>query len=89
MSRTPKSSSRTSASAVLSSCKKGVFRETRTGSLVTPGDQVIPATRRSLEAPCAAVFEVEGGRIKSELYYDQVELLTQLGLMPAPAAAAS
>jgi hypothetical protein len=69
--------------------QEGVFGDTRTGSLVTPGDQVIPAPRRSLEAPCADFFEVEGGRIKSELYYGQVELLAQLGLMPAPAAAAS
>jgi hypothetical protein len=36
------------------------------------------------------VFEIEGDRITSErLYYDQVELLSQLGLMPAPAAATS
>jgi len=41
--------------------QEGVFGDTRTGSLVTPGDQVIPAPRRSLEAPCADFFEVEGG----------------------------
>jgi hypothetical protein len=33
------------------------------------------------------LYEIEGDHVKSErLYFDQVELLTQLGLMPAPAA---
>ena len=57
---------------------------------MAPNGQVIPATGRSLSVPYADVFEVEGDRITSDrLYFDQVELLTQLGLMPDPAAAAS
>lgn len=67
--------------------QEGVFSGTHTGGLMAPNGQVIPATGRSLSAPYADVFEVEGDRITSErLYFDQVELLTQLGLMPDPAA---
>jgi ketosteroid isomerase-like protein len=70
--------------------QEGIFSGTHTGNLVTPDGQVIPATGRSLRAPFADVFEIGGDRIKSErLYYDQVELLTQLGLLPAAAAATS
>jgi ketosteroid isomerase-like protein len=70
--------------------QEGIFSGTHTGNLVTPDGQVVPATGRSLRASYADVFEIEGDRIKSErLYYDQVEMLIQLGLMPAPAATAS
>jgi predicted ester cyclase len=70
--------------------QEGVFSGTHTGGLMTPSGEVIPATGRSLTATYADVFEIEGDRITSErLYFDQVGLLTQLGLMPNPAAAAS
>ena len=70
--------------------QQAVFSGTHTGGLMAPNGQVIPATGRSLSVPYADVFEVEGDRITSDrLYFDQVELLTQLGLMPDPAAAAS
>lgn len=68
--------------------QEGVFSGTHTGDLMTPNGQVIPATGRSLSASYADVFEVEGDHITAErLYFDQIELLTQLGLMPDPAAA--
>jgi hypothetical protein len=70
--------------------QEGVFSGTHTGSLMAPDGQVIPATGRSISAPYADIFEVEGDHVKSErLYFDQVGLLTQLGLMPEPAVAAS
>ena len=70
--------------------QEGVFSGTHTGGLMAPSGEVIPATGRSFSAPYTDVFEVEGDRITSDrLYFDQVELLTQLGLMPDPAAAAS
>jgi hypothetical protein len=70
--------------------QEGVFSGTHAGGLMAPSGEVIPATGRSLSAPYADIFEIEGDRITSErLYFDQVELLTQLGLMPDPAAAAS
>lgn len=70
--------------------QEGVFTGTHSGTLNTPDGQSIPATGRSLRAAYADVFETDGDRINSErLYFDQVELLTQLGLMPAPAEAAA
>ena len=70
--------------------QEGIFRGTHTGTLMTPDGQSIPATGRSVEAAYCDVFEIDGDRITSErLYFDQVTLLTQLGLMPAPAAAAA
>jgi steroid delta-isomerase-like uncharacterized protein len=70
--------------------QEGIFSGTHTGTLTSPDGQSIPATGRSLRAPYADVFEVQGDQVVSErLYFDQVELLTQLGLMPAPAASAS
>lgn len=68
--------------------QEGIFRGTHTGTLVTPDGQSIPATGRSLSAPYADVFEIQGDQVVAErLYFDQVELLIQLGLMPAPEAA--
>jgi steroid delta-isomerase-like uncharacterized protein len=70
--------------------QEGVFSGTHTGNLATPDGQVIPATGRSLRVPYAEVLETEGDQIAaSRLYFDQVELMTQLGLMPAPEAAAA
>jgi ketosteroid isomerase-like protein len=70
--------------------QEGVFSGTHTGSLMVPSGELIPATGRSLRAPYADMFEIEGDRVTSErLYFDQVELLTQLGLTPAAAGAAS
>jgi len=69
---------------------EAVFSGTHTGGLLSPNGQVIAATGRSLSAPFVEIFEVDGDRITSDrLYFDQLELLTQLGLMPDPAAAAS
>lgn len=67
--------------------EEGFFGGTHTGTLHSPDGQAIPATGRSLRAPYVDVFEVRGDEVVAErLYFDQVELLTQLGLMPAPAA---
>ena len=68
--------------------QEGIFSGTHTGNLTSPDGQVIPPTGRSIRAPYADILIVEGDRIASDrLYYDQVELLTQLGLMPAPETA--
>ena len=70
--------------------EEGTFHGTHTGNLLTPDGQTIPATGRSVSAPYVDVFEIEDDRVKSErLYFDRVELLTQLGLMPEPAQAAT
>lgn len=66
----------------------GRYTGTHTGTWRNPNGVEIPATGRSLDFPFIAVFRVEDGHITwIRLFYDQVEVLTQLGLMPAPAAA--
>ena len=46
------------------------------------------AKDRSLDFPFVGVFRVEGGKISSiRIYYDQVEVFIQLGLMPGAAQA--
>jgi ketosteroid isomerase-like protein len=64
------------------------FTGTHTDTLSGPeGD--ISATNRPVTGRASQLFRVEGGKIVEEhLYYDQVQLLTQLGLMPEPATTA-
>jgi predicted ester cyclase len=61
---------------------EGRFIGTHTGVLRTPtGD--LPATSRSVEFRWMSSYDVRGDELASEhLYFDQVELLGQLGLMP-------
>lgn len=66
---------------------EAVFEGTHTGSLNTPTGP-IAATHRRVSIPFVATSKIGGGRFQSfHLYFDQVELMTQLGLMPAPATA--
>jgi predicted ester cyclase len=61
---------------------EGVFKGTHTGPLCPPGAE-IPATGRSVAIPIANMNTVREGRFTSfRLYFDQVELLSQLGLAP-------
>ncbi len=64
---------------------EGVYSGTHTGILTTPqGD--VPPTGRKLDLRFCDVFQVKGGKaIAHRLYFDNVEFLTQLGLMPQPA----
>ncbi|MGH2688954.1 MAG: ester cyclase [Actinomycetota bacterium] len=67
--------------AVLGHCR-GVHR----GTLRLPGGDVAP-TERVLDLAVSTFFEVDHGRIVSaHLTLDQVTMLGQLGLLPAPAA---
>ena len=60
------------------------YTGTHTGPLRNPDGVEVPATGRSFDFPFVGVFRVENGKIASiRIYYDQVELFTQLGLMPA------
>jgi predicted ester cyclase len=69
--------------------EEGRFTGTHTGTLRGPGGDV-PPTGRRVEVPYAVMYRLANDRITSvHLYFDQVELLTQLGLMPAPAGAAA
>ncbi len=62
---------------------EGVFTGTHNGTLKTPmGD--IPATGRKVKGEFVQIFEVDRGLVKKlNLMYDQVQLMTQLGIAPA------
>ena len=68
---------------------EGVFRGTHTGPLPTPqGD--VPATGREVSFRFALVVSgnLESGQASSvNVYFDQLEFLGQLGLLPEPAVA--
>jgi steroid delta-isomerase-like uncharacterized protein len=57
---------------------------THTAPLATLSGQVIPPTGRQGAVSGVFIVEIRDGKIMSERsYWDQVTLLTQLGLMPA------
>jgi predicted ester cyclase len=56
-------------------------------TLSSPGGE-IPATHKHLSGRGVQIMKVEGGKIADvRLYFDQVEILTQLGVMPAAVGA--
>jgi steroid delta-isomerase-like uncharacterized protein len=58
---------------------EGTFSGTQTGPL---GET--PPTNRSFTVPFAAIFELQGDRIRRETdYFDLLSMLTQLGVVPA------
>jgi steroid delta-isomerase-like uncharacterized protein len=60
---------------------------THTGPLRSPEGVEIPPTGKRFDFPFVGIFRVEGGKIRSiSIYYDQIELFTQLGLMPGATA---
>jgi predicted ester cyclase len=65
---------------------EGVFTGTHDGTLKTPmGD--VPATGRKVKGEFVQIFEVDRGLVKrNSLMYDQVQLMTQLGVAPVPQA---
>ena len=61
---------------------EGVFSGTHTGDLVTPAG-AIPATGQKIALEFADVFKVRDGKAyEHRIYFDQGELMQQLGLMP-------
>ncbi|MEX2553295.1 MAG: ester cyclase [Actinomycetota bacterium] len=65
----------------------GVVTGTHRGTLRTPGGD-IPPTGRSAEFTFSETAEVRNGAMVSvRLYFDRLELLEQLGVIPAPASA--
>jgi predicted ester cyclase len=63
------------------------FEGTHEGTLSGPAGD-IPATHRRLNGRAVQIFRVEGDTVvDTRLYFDQVQVMTQLGLMPEPAAA--
>ena len=63
------------------------FEGTHEDTLSSPGGE-IPATHRHLKGRGVQVFRIEGDTVAdTRLYFDQVQIMTQLGLMPEPAGA--
>jgi predicted ester cyclase len=64
---------------------EGVFTGTHAGPLKTPMGEV-PPTGRKVKGDFIQVFEIDRGLVKRDyLVYDQVDLMTQLGMAPAGA----
>lgn len=68
-------------------CLQVMFAGTNTGPLAGPGGQQIPPTNKPVRFPYCIVAKFEDGEV-TELheYFDQLDLLTQLGLMSQSAA---
>ncbi|HEX6491703.1 MAG TPA: ester cyclase [Gaiellaceae bacterium] len=63
------------------------FSGTHEGTLVSPAGE-IPATHKQLNGRGVQIFRVEGAAVAdTRLYFDQVQVMSQLGLMPEPTAA--
>jgi predicted ester cyclase len=66
-----------------SAAAEGTLTGTHDGVLHTPGGDIPPTSRR-VELRWAAVYAIEGDTLKSEhLFFDQMDFLDQLGLLPA------
>jgi predicted ester cyclase len=68
---------------------EGTFTGTQTGVFHTPmGD--IPPTNKSVSGEYIQVFELRGDKVaKGRLLFDRMDLMEQLGLVPAAAGAAT
>ncbi len=65
---------------------EGVYGGTHTGPFWTPM-ATIPPTGRHFEFPYCDMLQAKDGKVVSHrVYFDQVDFLTQLGLMPGPGA---
>jgi steroid delta-isomerase-like uncharacterized protein len=63
------------------------FIGTHEGTLMSPTGE-IPATHKTLNGRGVQIFRVEGETVAdTRLYFDQVQVMTQLGLIPEPATA--
>ena len=63
------------------------FEGTHEDTLSSPNGD-IPATHNRLQGRAVQMLKVEGDNVtETHLYFDQVQVMTQLGLMPEPATA--
>lgn len=64
-----------------------IFAGTHTGPLLIPGGTELPATGRRIEVRGMEMVQVRDGRmVVDNLYYDNVAVLVQLGVVPPPTA---
>lgn len=67
-------------------CLNSLFVGTHSGSFTGPGGVVIPPTGRKVRVHGCSVFKLADGLITEFIgYYDQLELLDQLGVKMRPA----
>jgi predicted ester cyclase len=67
--------------------QEGIFAGTNTGAWKSESGDM-PATGKTVNGSFCLVSKVRDGLIIStNLYFDQVELMSQLGILPTPAAA--
>lgn len=66
---------------------EGTFTGTHTGTLQAPAG-AIPATGKKVSQKFVNALTYSAGKVKeSDVIFDQMELLAQLGVVPSPAAA--
>lgn len=64
-------------------CAEAIFEGTHTGTLHGANGSQIPPTGRHVSLPIGQVFTICDGKLHTaRFYFCQVELLTQLGVMP-------
>ena len=62
---------------------EGIFTGRNTGPIALPDGETLPATGRTVNIRGVDLAQVKDGRIASyRLYFDQMEFLDQLGLLP-------
>lgn len=62
------------------------YTGTHTGTWRNPDGAEVPATGKSLDFPFVGVFQVDNDKISAiRIFFDQIEVFTQLGLMPGTA----
>ena len=64
---------------------EGTWSATNKGPITMPGQPPVPATGKRAEGRFASVARVEKGKVKElNIYYDNMQFLAQLGLIPPP-----
>lgn len=83
-----RTATRTSVVEGSTMAQSATFQGTHTGPLMSADGTDIPPTGRQLNTMYAAFTTVSDDRIvRTSFFFDQMELLDQLGLLPAPGAA--
>ena len=62
-----------------------IFRGTHTGPLALPDGQIVPPSGKPVSVPGMDIetWDEDGKLMADRAYFDQLEFLTQLGLVPA------
>lgn len=67
---------------------EAVITGTHTGPLATPDGKEVPPTNKRIDVAVADAFDVKDGRVTGHrVYFDQMAMMMQLGLVPEGATA--